>query len=61
MERYDLDLNELEEIKYQNFIKYCLPMELNRQIKINHIPLDELIQESFEINKSLSELQAKFQ
>ena len=57
----DLDLNELEEIKYQNFIKYCLPMELNRQIKINHIPLDELIQESFEINKSLSELQAKFQ
>ena len=57
----DLDLNELEEMKYQNFIKYCLPMELNRQIKINHIPLDELIQESFEINRSLSELQAKFQ
>ena len=57
----DLDFNELEEIKYQNFIKYCLPMELNRQIKINHIPLDELIQESFEINRSLSELQAKFQ
>ncbi|WP_173257499.1 P-loop NTPase fold protein [Streptococcus sp. 5905] len=56
----DLDLNELEEIKYQNFIKYCLPMELNKQIKINHIPLDELIQESFEINRSLSELQAKF-
>lgn len=55
------DLNELEKIKYQNFIKYCLPMELNRQIKINHISLDELIQESFEINRSLSELQAKFQ
>ena len=55
------DLNELGEIKYQNFIKYCLPMELKRQIKINHIPLDELIQGSFEINRSLSELQAKFQ
>ena len=55
------DLNELEKIKYRNFIKYCLPMELNRQIKINHISLDELIQESFEINRSLSELQAKFQ
>ena len=55
------DLNELGEIKYQNFIKYCLPMELKRQIKINHIPLDELIQGSFEINRSLSELQAKIQ
>ena len=55
------DLNELGEIKYQNFIKYCLPMELKRQIKINHIPLDELIQGSFEINRSLSELQDKFQ
>ena len=56
----DIDTLKSNE-EYQYFIENRLVPKLNRQIKINHIPLDELIQESFEINRSLSEFQAKFQ
>ena len=39
------DINELRHNEeYQYFINYCLPPKLNRQITINNIPLDKLIQ-----------------
>ena len=51
------DVKKLEDTRYQNFIKHCLPTRLDRQITINNIPLDKLIQESFEIDGSLSKFQ----
>ena len=51
------DVKKLEDSRYQNFIKHCLPTKLDRQITINDIPLDKLIQESFEIDGSLSKFQ----
>ena len=64
-EKKDYQIDDIDELlcneEYQYFLNYRLPTKLNQQITINHIPLDELIQESFEINRSLSELQAKFQ
>ena len=37
------DREKLEAPEYQNFIKKYLPLELKRQITINHIPLDNLV------------------
>ena len=51
------DVKKLEDTRYQNFIKHCLPTKLDRQITINNIPLDKLIQESFETDGSLSKFQ----
>ena len=52
-----VNIYELEDAKCQNFIKKCLPLELRGQITINNIPLEKLIQESFEIDGSLSKFQ----
>ena len=51
------DVKKLEDPRYQYFIKHCLPLASNRQITINHIPLYELIQGSFERDGSLSKFQ----
>lgn len=52
------DIDELRyNEEYQYFIKYCLSTKLDRQITINNISLEKLIQESFEIDGSLSKFQ----
>ena len=52
------DITELQyNEEYQYFINNCLPTKLNRQITINNIPLNKLIQENFEIDDSLSKIQ----
>ena len=51
------DREKLEAPEYQNFIKKYLPLESKRQITINNIPLEKLIQENFEIDDSLSKFQ----
>lgn len=38
------NIEKLEDPEYQNFIKKYLPLESRRQITINDIPLDNLIQ-----------------
>ncbi len=52
-----VNIAELEDVKCQNFIKKCLPLESKGRITINNIPLYKLIQESFEIDDSLSKIQ----
>ena len=37
------NIEKLEDPKYQNFIKKCLPLESKGKITINHIPLDKLV------------------
>ena len=37
------NIEKLEDPKYKNFIKKCLPLESKGKITINHIPLDKLV------------------